>query len=228
MSFAFVQGNQADAGSVASATLLLGTATAGNNILVTVLFGLNSGSLVITDNLGNTYATDDQINDATSTIRLYLFRATGIAAGSTTLTATVTGGPASVRWVIAEYSSSVGPLALDKKANAVGTTATTLSSGNAATTAVAAELLVGYFRTNTTKTFTATGSFTGRGTANKVFLEDKVVAATGAYNATCTISAADTRWNAAVATYYEAAAAPTFVAPRPYVVGQAVPRAAYY
>lgn len=204
MTISYIQGNQSDAGAASSATLLLGTATVGNDVLVAALYGSTSGTLAISDNLGNTYVQDVLITNNPRSLRLYLFRAVGIATGSTTLTATITGGAVSFQWIVAEYSSSVGALMFDRSTNATGTSATTLNSGTTATTTVADEMLVGYFRTATTKTFTAGASFTGRNTANRLYLEDRLVAATGAYNATCTINAADTSWNAAVATYYEA------------------------
>jgi hypothetical protein len=215
MTIALVPGqvNSADAGSVTSATLSFpaGT-TAGNAIVVGVRLGsaVAFSTVSVSDDKGNTYVRDVQVDDSVSGNQMEIFSAANVAGGTVVVTVTLTGGAVALRWGVCEYQGLVTSAPLDKTStNNPNASNTSLNSNNTATTANANDLLVGVGMTrNNTVTFTAGTGYALRFQANKIALEDKSVSATGAYNATETISVADT-WMMAVAAYKGAAGANT-------------------
>jgi hypothetical protein len=213
----WVQGNSADAGSVNSTTLSVGTVTAHNNILVGVRLGGTTATATIADgvNAGN-YAQDlGPLKDSTNGEQMFIFSKSNCGAGSTTLTITITGGPVTCRWCCEEYNFGGVGCTLDKtQSHLAGGSNTTIDSTATATTTQANELLFGVGMTALAPTYTAGTGFTLRHTANRIGVEDQVVSATGAYNATFTLGAGDAGCYGAIATYYaNVAASATFSQP---------------
>lgn len=114
-----------------------------------------------------------------------------------------------------EYSGIATSSSIDQTGSGTGTS-TTLSSGNVTTTQ-ADELLVGAgtISAGTDSTFTATSSFTLRGSIGNAdegtvgYLIDRIVSATGTYAATATWGGSSGAWVAAIATFKAAAAGGT-------------------
>lgn len=201
---AYVQSTSSNPGSVNSDTLTL-TFTAGNSNLVGLRLGSLTATLSISDTKSNTYSgAGGDVCIVAGGETLCIFSAHNVAGGSTTVTATVTGGPATLRWGIHEYSGLATSSTLDKthSANGVGTAA---DSGATATTTQADELLFGVLDCGAGCTATAGSGYTLRNNniGSKYSSEDQIVSATGTYSATFTITSDD--WSAAIATYKAAA-----------------------
>lgn len=155
----------------------------------------------------------------------------GVASGST-ITVTLTASSSRKVAMICEYSGIDSASPLDQATGQDKTTAG-LDSGSVTTTQ-ADELLIGGYgqiAAAGTDTITATNSFTMRqtgivGTSNWEIggLADRIVAATGAYNATATTTSTTTNSDTIIATFKGAAAA-VVPPPRPIVVSQAIQRA---
>ena len=195
----------ANGGSASFASI---TVTATNTLLCAVRYGGGTtGTQHISDDKGNTWATDKTVDNST-TDRLVVHRCSSPAAGATVVSLTIdTGGPISVRAALAEYE---GTCTLDQSPGAFDPVdELTLDSGSATTT-VAAELLFGAGCIGGLGTFTAGASYTLRqqvpaAPSTKICIEDRVVSSTASYNATFTTTAsAGTGSNCIMCSYYAA------------------------
>ena len=180
--------------------------TAGDLIAVAVSW--NQGSVKVcsvTDTASNTYV-EAVHRLAANTQGLSIWYAKNINSGaSVTVTANYgtvadcTSSNASFRKIQAqEYSGLDTSSPLDVTANNEGVAAANATS-TAATTTVADELIFGAALHNNIASYTAGSGFTVRGTQNFFGVEDKIVSATGSYEANWTNAADD--WVAEMATF---------------------------
>lgn len=188
--------------------------TLGNCIIVGAYCGGNSNTCTITDTRSNSYtSTLAQINQVTDVHQIFLHAAYNISGGADTVTATFGGTPGNDMWIgVWEWSGLALSAAFDKSSTATGT-GTAVDSGNTATTSQADELLVGIIGfSGVGLTATPGASYTERleivnpSPHLAGYLEDRVVSATGAYNATCTPDASH-NWSAIIGTFKAAAVA---------------------
>jgi hypothetical protein len=186
--------------------------TAGGFIVVVTASGVATGNNVssITDTLSNTYTrVFSEVGGAGTRPDLEVWYAQNSPAGANTITVNQTS--AKLCWVQAEYAgiAALLDLAPDKNAHTSGSAATA-DSGSTATTTKADELLIGAIGVASASwTISSAGtnygnltqvSSTGAGANYTVGFEDRIVAATGAYNATFAISGSGT-WECGVATF---------------------------
>src|SRR5207249_2723581 len=176
-----------------------------------------STTITVSDSAGNTYTKNaDQIGGSgTSGIRTLVFSApvtTALSNGTITVASTASVNIAATFFT---FNGLVSPAPVDKVATATGTTATTVSSASTAATSLPDELLIGamaiegkagggWTSFSAGSGFTAlTASANSGNPSNYVTMqpEYKIASATGAYAATGTLTAAATRWAAAIATY---------------------------
>ena len=163
----------------------------------------NSGTVTFSDGLGNTWG-----NDVTSPVQttdlVTIGSAKNIATGgSCTITFSTTASANRMGLSAMEYSGFSGGAALDKTASSNAASGTSVDTTATATTTAADELLIGGCTDGLGTTYTWTNSFTlvAENTATgRQSMADRIVAATGAYNATATLGSS-TSWTAAIATY---------------------------
>lgn len=181
---AYVQSAQNDAGSVTSATkAFTSNNVAGNLIIVAVRVGATGRTVTITDSR-NTYQPKDisQVQ-TTDGHEIFIFHAENIGAGANTVQVAISGGAATVRFAIHEYSGLALSGALDRVNGGQADGATSISSGNVTTT-VANELLFGFSGDSTsTTTYTAGASYVLREqipapNQTRAASEDRIVSAT--------------------------------------------------
>jgi hypothetical protein len=171
--------------------------TAGNMNVVAVMWGDTTSTVSsVTDSQKNTYVLAVGPTTA-SGLSSALYYAANIIGGSNTVTVTFNTTAAWPNVNVMEYSglSTSNPLDVTSAGTGAGTTA---NSGSATTTS-ASELIVG--AGNPVTTFKAAGSgFTSR-VINSFggISEDKIVNATGSYNATATMTSGG--WIMQVATF---------------------------
>jgi hypothetical protein len=210
--------------------------TAGNTIICIITYNNSTNNLSApTDTKSNTYTkVYDQINgsDALGTL---VYVATGIAAGSNTVTDS--DGSNSAAMFIYEVSGISG--ALDTSTQQWQTTATSLSS-TAITTTHANELLIGVFCDSDSSagiTYTAGSGWSNiqnqTGGAYVPFCisatEEQIVSATGSYTATATVSSNPNNFTMATILAFPASGgAPVFIAGKPFITRQAVKRSNFY
>jgi hypothetical protein len=195
---AFVQVKSGTAKTGASLAVAYPVAqTAGNMNVVAVMWGDTTSTVSsVTDSQKNTYVL--AVGPATASgLSSALYYAANIIGGSNTVTVTFNTTAAWPNVNVMEYSglSTSNPLDVTSAGTGAGTTA---NSGSATTTS-ASELIVG--AGNPVTTFTAAGSgFTSR-VINSFggISEDKIVNATGSYNATATMTSGG--WVMQVATF---------------------------
>ena len=183
----FVQAKSGTAKTGASLPVAYPVAqTAGNMNVVAVMWGDTTSTVSsVTDSQNNTYVLAVGPTTA-SGLSSALYYAANIIGGSNTVTVTFNTTAAWPNVNVMEYSglSTSNPLDVTSAGTGAGTTA---NSGSATTTS-ASELIVG--AGNPVSTFTAAGSgFTSR-VINSFggISEDKIVNATGSYNATATMT----------------------------------------
>ena len=194
----FVQAKSGTAKTGASLPVAYRVAqTAGNMNVVAVMWGDTTSTVSsVTDSQNNTYVLAVGPTTA-SGLSSALYYAANIIGGSNTVTVTFNTTAAWPNVNVMEYSglSTSNPLDVTSAGTGAGTTA---NSGSATTTS-ASELIVG--AGNPVTTFTAAGSgFTSR-VINSFggISEDKIVNATGSYNATATMTSGG--WVMQVATF---------------------------
>jgi hypothetical protein len=198
----------ADYGTVSTPqTLIFGSAiTAGSTILVCVRgSGSFTGStLSVTDDKSNSYTLDTSMPAISGTGSLFLYRASNVTGGGTTLTITP-GTSTSLRVAGYEISGLAASSPLDKTAHASGNSIS-LASGSITTTQ-ANEFVLGCLMTGNdigSNPMTAGSGWTSDiniNTTNAILLaESQIVSSTGTFNATASIGTADT-WGALVASY---------------------------
>jgi hypothetical protein len=175
--------------------LILACADWGNSLTVTVS---------MSDSQGNNYASAvGPINDATIPTRAQCFYAKNIKAGpnSVTLTPSASAGNY-IDFIILEYAGLDQTNPLDAISSGIGN-ATPADSGSAATNA-ASELIFGYVQIGTAPGCTAGTGFTVRSGCRYSFgpgAEDKIVNASGSYNATFNINGGAQEFAALMATF---------------------------
>jgi hypothetical protein len=187
----FVQTNSASPqATLTPATVTYtGAQTAGNLNVVIVSWNDSTATISsVGDSIGNSYAVAAASVVQTGTASQAIYYAKNIAAaaaGANTVTVNFNVAARHPDIRIAEYSG-VDPLnALDASAGAQGNTAT--SDSGSVTTTNANDILIGANVVQSTSTGPGTG-YTSRGiTADGDILEDRVVSATGSYNATAVL-----------------------------------------
>ena len=190
---AFVQTNAATPQSTTAtvAVPFAGAQTAGNLNVVVVGWNASSGQVqTVTDTSGNTYALA-----VGPTVKLgfgsqsiyYAANIRAAAAGANTVTVTFAAGVPYADIRIAEYSGVVGSNPVDVVAAGSGNSA--LGDSGAVTTTNASDLIVGANLVSSLTTGAGAG-FTSRiiSTPDGDILEDRIVTATGSYNATAPLS----------------------------------------
>lgn len=180
----------------------LASVTAGNTLILGTLIAPETAVVTgITDTKSNSWSS---IQTKAGTVRNgALWRASSVAAGSTTITAGVTGTPDNVHFIVAEYESAV---ATENSKSAVGTGASP-SSGSLAT--VNAGLAIGLIEsefTGYTKTpglgWTERGA--GSGSDKRVMLMDRVTLAVTSYTADASLDLGGDDWIAMIALFASA------------------------
>lgn len=192
------------------ATSAFGTpTTTGNSIIVGIQTqsGANDISSV-TDTQGNTYARKAQANNGSS-VNLEIWQAQNIT-GSSSNVVTANDSGFLIGTIIAfEVAGLATSGSFDKSASNTGTGNGNLDSGNTANTTNSNEILIGLgtITSNSANTWTVgTGysnltSDVGSGANYNTAMEDKIVSATGAYNATLTASITNQTWVMLMATF---------------------------
>lgn len=148
----------------------------------------------VTDNKSNTFQKETNSFVANGGDNCYLYYAENATTGAGhTITATSSAGSSFLTICAATGSSLATSSTLDKSVIGTGTS-TTLASGNTAATTNANDWVLGFgtFNAVADNTFTAGGAYTMRSQiglgsiGGTSFLEEKVVAATGAQSASAT------------------------------------------
>src|SRR6266403_208207 len=191
-SIAFVQSNSATPQSPQTTVTVTYTAaqTLGNlNVVVVGWNDTTSTVSSVTDSLGNAYvlAAGPIVQSGTASQAIYYGKnisAAAAGANSVIVTFSLAASFPDIR--IAEYSGLDTVSPLDVSAGTQGTTTSTSNSGSV-TTSGANDLLVGANLVQATTTGAGAG-YTSRGiTGDGDILEDRVVSATGSYNATAAL-----------------------------------------
>jgi len=184
-------------------TSAFGSAVTSGNLLVAFCSLDTTGSNVssITDTAGNTYV--QAVTDTESTVRGDIWYAKNVTGGSgITITCNYNQSTSFRKIQANEYSGLDIIAPLDVTAFNSSPSSTNATSGTAATN-VADELIVGLAVHFGIASYTPGTSFTVRGTQNFFGVEDRIVSATGTYEANWT-NAAD-GWVALMATFKIAA-----------------------
>jgi len=197
---ALAQSASLDAGVTSAASLAFTTNnTAGNLIVVAVRIGSPSTTTVsVRDTNGNSYSLARSQVQTTDGHQAWVYYAKIIAAGANTVTVTLS-ATATLRVAIHEYSGLDTAAPLDQTTSAPGS-GTAPTSGSVTTTA-ANELLFGMGSSANARTWTAGTGYTLRqAPAGKLETADRIVAATGSFSASASLSAADD-WTAIIVTF---------------------------
>ncbi len=199
MSASLVQGCHGFTGGTTATATFGSNVTAWNFIVVGFNIDPANSLTSITDSLGNTYHAAIGPTDSSGNSRCYIYYAFNITGGANTITV-IRGSTAGFATISAsEFSGMQTGDSLDKTAGVGQASTTAYDSGNTATTTQSDELLIGFLCTDQTTplTFTAGASYTldtqsleATSGSHTQQLEYQVVAATGAYKATGTVSAA--------------------------------------
>jgi glucose/arabinose dehydrogenase/PKD repeat protein len=179
---AFVQSTAREVNAGTTDSVGFTSANAAGNLIVAYVAWSNAGAVTVTDSRGNGYTAVAPATKWASNWRSQIFYAKNITAGANTVTArfgTAVNQFASV--YILEYSGIDRANPLDVNVAATGSAAA-MNSGSIATKN-AVDLVFGAGATRGTVTAGGTG-FTVRSTVSGSLTEDKVVTATGSYNAT--------------------------------------------
>lgn len=223
MAIAFViawvgaQGN-----SVTSVTATGINTTGANFIAVAVTDNLTLAAVnPVTDSNTNTYQKALGPLGAGDNVYQYYAESPTVGA-SHTITATSSAGSSFLTLCAAAYSGMASSSTIDKTQSGTGT-GTSLDSGNTATTSQADELLIGNGTVSTggSVTWSAGASYTNRATVTNAdiggigYIEERIVAATGAYSAPESLSGGTGGWTALIGTYKAAGAAAVFVPYQP-------------
>ena len=206
---AYIQSRSVNSGSVNSATLAYNSNVAAESLLIqAVRVGGGTATVAMTDNQSNSY-TQDKLQASGTDHRTSVHSAPNAVAGATTVTATLTGGPATRRWAIHEYGSMATSAPVDVSASGSGSS-TAPDSGNANTT-VTNDLLFGAASCNDDRTFEAGTNYTLRehipaAPFGKLGTEDRNLVAIGTYSASFTLSTSSA-WACILVAYKPPAAA---------------------
>ena len=228
MAIALVTGQsvQKDAASATSTTISFPVATTANNLVAVMVRVGGTSTAAITDDAasgGNTYNTDkSQFLSGAGT--LYIFTAPN-AKATTVITVTLTGGSATIRIAIAEYSGVATSAPLDQTNVATGSS-TAPNSGNV-TPGQNNELLIGAVANANGSAWTSP-SLTSQqevptGGGSKLIFMDQIQ--TTATTRAASVSISSQGWIAMIATYNPAS---SFTAKKNVAAFQAVSRASYW
>jgi hypothetical protein len=217
----YIQSNYAK-NDVNNASVTLPQTVTKGNFLIVAVSNYEGTIASISDNVGDSFKLAQQHPTTASGYvgQISIYYVPSAVGGSTTIkaTSTISSASTSVSLEAVEYSGINSTNPFDQTTSASGTSST-INGGTTATTTQANELIfaAGTFTNNSSYTLTAGSGFTyrggntnGSGYYTPVFVEDKNVYATGAYNATFSSSGSVT-YQGAIATF-RAAAAPTTVA----------------
>ncbi len=209
MAIAFVVGHGGFSQDATSSQTPAGsTWTAGNLAVIGIQSYTTGRTVTVTDLDGNNWQPAVSKADG-SGHTYYIYYAMNLLATNNTnrVTVAVSGASAYMRGISDEYSGLATTLALDQTASATGT-GVSPDSGNVTTT-VANELLLGYFGNATAVVgFTAGASYTSHDNIDNVnYFEDRVVSATGTYNAPGT-SDTSVEWVMLMATFADTPVTP--------------------
>jgi hypothetical protein len=190
-----VQHTSKDAGVTSSSTMAFPSNNiAGNWIGVLIRAGHSGQALNVGDTRGNTYRQAVQFNqtlDAPNGETIAIYYAENVAGGANTVTVSESIANNTLRFAILEYSGVATANSLDVTAAAQGS-GTTLSSGNATTTA-GGDLLLGMAVAASGVTFTAGSGFTieervPAAPNTKLIAQDAIQAVAGVASASATFS----------------------------------------
>ena len=183
-SAAFVQGRNAQVTSGAKASLAFSKANTAGNLIVVFVIWDNPGAVTVSDTRGNTYTAATARQNWGNNWSAQVFYASGISAGSNTVTATFGTSIKSFGIVyLHEYSGLASVSPVDASSSGVGTTA--LMSSGAVTTTQPNDLLFAAGASDNVVTGAGTG-FTKRLTGFDNLTEDRLVPSTGSYEGTAT------------------------------------------
>jgi len=203
MAISFVQSNgnfSSSSVSTLSATFS-SNVTAGNLLVIAIGFvGASTTVSSVTDTLGNTYsrAVGPTI-DTNVNYTIYTYYTTSSSTGSNTVTVNSSASGTFFRVLVHEYS---GVNTLDVVSGATASNGT-IDSGSK-TTYHADELIFGWGSSAGGTLLTGPGTgFTQRESQGSEITEDKIVSATGSYDAS--YPADTTSWACQMATFYQAA-----------------------
>jgi outer membrane protein assembly factor BamB len=179
-----VQSRNAQVTTGTQASLAFSKSNTSGNLIVVYAIWDNPGAVTVSDTRGNTYAAASVRQSFGSNWSAQVFYASGIKAGSNTVTATFGTSIKSFGIVyLHEYSGLASASPVDVTASAAGTSGA-MSSG-AVTTTQANDLLFAAGASSNTVTKAGTG-FTKRLSGFGNLTEDRVVTATDAYAGTAT------------------------------------------
>lgn len=182
----------------------------------------------VADDQGNSYTKNFDNSAWANLSSSEVWSAPVTSPGTTTVTISMTGGGYVIGFALEYPSVSAAPF---DTSSANDPNSTTYTSNATATTAQAAELLLGTNHSQTSgMTLTPDGSWTAVATAGDGFhtanVQQQTVAATGTYAETGTASAAVRA--SVIVTYKLSGGGPAFVAKPPLTVNQAVNRASTF
>ena len=181
---AFVQGRNTQVTSGTKASLAFSKANTAGNLIVAYVVWDNPGAVTVSDTRGNSYTAATARQSWGNNWSAQVFYASGISAGSNTVTATFATSIKSFGIVyLHEYSGLAAVSPVDVSASASGSSAS-MSSG-AVTTTQANDLLFAAGVSDNTITAPGVG-FTKRLTGFGNLTEDRVVTSTGSYAGTAT------------------------------------------
>lgn len=202
----FVQ-SASGSSSLAGATSAAITTAPSDLVVLMVESGINTGTISVSDSKSNTWTQiGSQFDGTTYSAAMFYCSLTATGTGHTFSCADT--GTANMA-IVAQEFTAVTTLDQSTSANGIGGT---ITSGNAATTTAANELVVGAAGTVSVSTISVGSGFSNfltqadGGTTNKSSMESKVVTNTGAY-AGLFGGAANNGWVAFVATFKGAAVA---------------------
>ena len=183
-SAAFVQGRNAQVKSGTKNSLAFSKANTGGNLIVVYVVWDNPGPVTVSDTRGNTYTAATTRQNWGNNWSAQVFYASGISAGSNTVTATFGTSIKSFGIVyLHEYSGLASVSPLDVSSSGVGSTS--LMSSGAVTTTQANDLLFAAGASDNRVTDAGTG-FTKRLTGFSNLTEDRLAPSTGSYEGTAT------------------------------------------
>lgn len=212
MAIAHVQTPTADTTATATSTnQVLGTATAGNAIMVGWRYAGSGRTVTLSDNIGNTYTSNAiEAFDAADGSTVGIGYALNIGAGSTTVTFGISGLAASLRMSVSEFSGVATSSAIDKTAGASGNSTTPASGSVTPTTN--GQLFYAVCHSGSATTYTAGTDFTlntaipsGAG-SQRLATERYIQPTAAAHNGNFTAGSSQL-WAAALATFRDTAAA---------------------
>lgn len=185
-------------GTTGSIAVAFGSNNTAGNTIIAIVIGTDTSQALwtseigaVTDTRSNTYTQVFNQWDTNSSLGMKVWTASGITAGANTVNEpTDTSNPCAL--FIYEVSGLQSSPFDQSKFTAISGSAT-FDSGNTSTTAASDELLLGAFASGTTGAFTAGSGYSNLisqnvGGQGMDATEERIVATTGTYNATATVT----------------------------------------